>query len=172
MADFIRPELKASLWRFRDALIGAGVSILALWMIFAGRGFVPWLGYVVLALGVVMSIAGVQRARFRQGDDGPGVVQIAERRLAYFGPLDGGTVDLENIAMLAFEPVGYPVPHWIVTGPENRDLAIPITARGAEALFDTFSALPGMRTEQLLSVLQDRPAQRVVIWSRPRHLLH
>jgi hypothetical protein len=172
MSDFFRPEAKAAIWRFRDVIIGGAVGLLGVWLALAGRGFLPWLGYIFLILAVVLLVAGFQRARFRQGNDGPGVVQITERRLAYFGPLDGGVMDLTDISMLAFDPDGHPDPHWLITGPENREIAIPTTARGAEALFDTFSALPGMRTDKLLGVLSTRPDQRVVIWSRPRHLLH
>lgn len=172
MGDFIRPELKAAVWRWRDVIVAVAIAGLGAWLILGGRGFLPWLGWVFLALGAVLLLAGLQRTRFRQGDDGPGVVQIRERRLAYFGPLDGGVVDIAGIRALAFEPKGHPAPYWVITGSEHRDIAIPVTAKGAEALFDTFSSLPGMRTERLLAVLEDPPDQRVVIWSRPGALLH
>jgi len=172
MADFIRPEVKAAAWRFRDIIAAGLIGGLGLWLIYHGRGFLPWLGWIFLALGAVALVAGVQRTRFRQGDDGPGVVQITERRLAYFGPLDGGVMDINDISTLAFDPGGHPAPHWVITGPENRDIAIPTTAKGAEALFDTFSSLPGIKTDKLLGVLSEPPDHRVVIWSRPHHLLH
>ncbi|MEL6571730.1 MAG: hypothetical protein AAFQ64_08740 [Pseudomonadota bacterium] len=172
MAEFIRPEAKATLWRWRDVIVAFVVAGLGLWLVLRGFGFVPWIGGAFLVLGVVLGVTGVQRARFRQGDDGPGVVQITERRLAYFGPLNGGVVDIGDISALAFDPEGHPAPYWIVTGPENREIAVPINAKGAEALFDTFALLPGIRTEKLLGVLDQPPDQRVVIWSRPRHLLH
>ena len=172
MADFIRPEVKAAAWRFRDIIAALAVSGIGLWLVLAGRGFLPWLGWIFVALGAVLLVASIQRTRFRRGDDGPGVVQIAERRLAYFGPLDGGVMDIADIRMLSFDPAGYPAPHWVIAGPENREIAIPTTAKGAEALFDTFSGLPGIKTEALLDVLESPPNQRVVIWSRPRHLLH
>lgn len=172
MADFIRPELKAAAWRLRDVLTAVCICGLGAWLVYGGRGVLPWLGWIFLALGVALLIAGIQRTRFRQGDDGPGVVQITERRLAYFGPLDGGVVDINDISMLAFDPGGHPAPHWVITGPENRQIAIPTTAKRAELLFDTFSSLPDIKTERLLAVLSDPPDQRVVLWSRPRHLLH
>lgn len=172
MSDFIRTEAKATMWRFRDVIGGAVVLCLGGWMVWQGFGFVPWLGVITMALGVALFVTGLQRARFRQGDDGPGVVQITERRLAYFGPLQGGVMDIEDVSMLAFDPSGHPAPYWVLTGPENREIAVPITAKGAEALFDTFAVLPGMRTDKLLAVLNTLPAEKVVIWSRPRHLLH
>ncbi|MEL6640764.1 MAG: hypothetical protein AAFP98_05550 [Pseudomonadota bacterium] len=172
MADFIRPEAKATLWRFRDVIAAISVLALGLWLVLRGFGFVPWIGGAILVFGVVLLIAGIQRARFRQGDDGPGVVQITERRLAYFGPLEGGVMDIADISMLTFDPNGHPAPYWVLTGPEDRSISVPITAKGAESLFDTFALLPGIRTDELLKVLDSPPDQRVVIWSRPRHLLH
>ena len=171
MADFFRPEAKATIWRFRDVWGALAVLALGAWWSVTGLGFVEWLGYIIAALGVVLLIAGIQRGRFRQGSDGPGVVQITERRLAYFGPLDGGVMDIQDMSRLSFDPSGHPAPYWILTGPEARDLSIPTTATGAEALFDVFSALPDLKTEKLLGVLSDPPDHRVVIWSRPVNLL-
>lgn len=171
MADFFRPEAKATLWRWRDVIVAGTVGLLGLWLVITGLGIVLWLGWALVIIAVGLLIAGVQRVRFRQGGDGPGVVQITERRLAYFGPLSGGVMDITDISRLVFDPHGHPAPYWVLTGPEARDIAIPVTAKGAEALFDTFSALPGMKTEKMLRVLSDPPAQREVIWQRPRDLL-
>lgn len=172
MADFIRPEAKATLWRFRDVIVAVAVGALGLWLIWRGFGVVQWLGYAVVLVGAVLLVTGLQRARFRQGDDGPGVVQITERRIAYFGPLNGGVVNLEEVSMLGYDPTSHPSPTWILTGPEDRQIAVPINASGAEALFDTFVLLPGIRTDQLLKTLENPPERQIVIWSRPRHLLH
>lgn len=172
MADFFRPEAKAAIWRFRDVWGSLIVLALDAWWAWTGIGFVRWLGYIIAVLGVMLLIAGIQRGRFRQGSDGPGVVQITERRLAYFGPLDGGVMDIADVSRLSFDPSGHPAPHWVLTGPEARDLAIPTTATGAEALFDVFATLPDLKTEKLLGVLSHPPDHRVVIWSRPVNLLH
>ena len=40
------------------------------------------------------------------------------------------------------------------------------SAEGAEALFDVFSALPGIRTERMLAQLQGGSALPVVIWEK------
>ena len=172
MADFIRPAAKAALWKYREALFALCVAGGGLWLVVIGFGVVPWIGGAFLLLGGALLVAGVQRARFRQGDDGPGFVQITERRLTYYGPLNGGVIDVADIISVSFDPTGYPAPYWLLMGPENRQIAVPITAKGAEALFDTFAVLPGMQTEALLRVLEAPPDQRVVIWSRPGHLLH
>ena len=54
---------------------------------------------------------------------------------------------------------------------------IPVNAAGADALFDAFSKLPGLRTERMLSELRAQRGHAVVIWERtplrPAHaLLH
>jgi len=172
MADFFRPEAKALIWRFRDVWGALALFALGVYWALTGLGFVTWLGYIIIVAAVLLLVAGIQRGRFRQGNDGPGVVQITERRLAYFGPLSGGVMDINDLSRLSFDPTGHPAPYWILTGPEAREIAIPTTAAGAEALFDTFSSLPDIKTETILGVLSDPPAQRVVIWSRPVHLLH
>ena len=43
---------------------------------------------------------------------------------------------------------------------------IPVDAAGADALFDAFAALPGLRTERMLAELADDKTLSVVIWER------
>ena len=43
---------------------------------------------------------------------------------------------------------------------------IPIDADGADALFDAFASLPGLKTERMLAQLHDAPTTPVVIWER------
>lgn len=171
MAEFIRPEAKATLWKYREALFALGVAAFGIWVIVIGHGVVPWIGAVFVLLGAVLLVAGVQRARFRQGDNGPGVVQITERRLTYFGPLNGGGIDVGDIMSVGFDPTGHPAPYWVLRDPQNAEIAIPVSAKGAEMLFDTFALLPGMQTDAVLQVLETPPNQRVVIWSRSGHIL-
>ena len=160
----IRPAASAALKRWQEALIGAAVCALGLyWALFTGGGLLHWIGYVVLAIGVALTVAGVQRGRFRTGDDGPGVVQVIERRVSYFGPLSGGIVDLDALKALSLDPTSEP-PCWLLQVPQQKVLAIPLTARGADQLFDVFSTLPGIRTEHMLRQMQERAGHIVVIW--------
>lgn len=172
MADFFRPAAKAALWRWRDVIAGGLIALLGIWWAWTALGPVAWMGYITVIVGAAIIVTGIQRGRFRQGGEGPGVVQVIERRLAYFGPLSGGVMDLEELTRLQFDPTGHPDPNWVLTGPEAREIAIPITAKGADVLFDAFSTLPGIRTEKLLGVLNTQTSHSVVIWSRPQHLLH
>ncbi|SFR97831.1 hypothetical protein [Yoonia litorea] len=172
MADFLRPEAKAQLWRFRDVIAGAGVASLGLYWGLTRFGILGWIGWIMVAVGVIWALGGAQRARFRQGDGGPGVVQIRERRFAYFGPLDGGVMDVDDLTVLQLDPTSHPMPSWILSGVGGQRLAIPVNAKGAEELFDVFAALPDIKTEAVLDVLSRTPDARVTVWQRNKPLLH
>ncbi len=172
MADFLRPEVRALAWRFRDMLIGAGLVMLGLFWGLRSIGILSWIGYGMVVLGIIWAIAGLQRARFRQDGDGPGVVQIRERRLAYFGPLDGGVMDVKDLTHLEIDPSSHPKPSWVLTGIGEQHIAIPVNATGAEDLFDIFASLPGIKTSAVLDVLSKTPDQRVTVWRRDKPLLH
>ena len=172
MADFFRPEVKALAWRYRDALAGASIAAIGLYLVLTRVGLIGWLGWLMLAGGAIWTVAGIQRGRFRQDTDGPGVVQIRERRLAYFGPLDGGVMDIADLTQLEFDPTSHPSPSWVLSTTDGRSIAIPIDAKQSEALFDVFASLPDINTTTLLSVLSRTPDARTVIWQRHRPLLH
>jgi len=172
MGYFIRPEISAVIMRWREVFLAGGVLLLGLWWALTGVGINVWLGYIFCAIGIGWGIAGIQRARFAQDGDGPGVVQIRERRLAYFGPLDGGIIDVADLSRLEIDPSSYPEPSWILTSIEGNSLTIPINAKGSEDLFDVFATLPDIKTATVLDVLSRTPDARVTVWSRVKPLLH
>ncbi|MFC6639242.1 hypothetical protein GV827_09220 [Sulfitobacter sp. JBTF-M27] len=162
---FFRPEAKAAVWRWREAIAGALVTLAGLWLI-SGPGFllaVP--GYAFLFGGIVLIWLGIQRGRFRGPDGGAGAVQVDEGQVTYFGPLTGGTVALREMESLTLEGAMFPA-HWRLAQKGQPPLLIPINAAGADALFDAFATLPGLRTERMLSTLRTNPHQAVVIWQR------
>lgn len=163
--SFIRPDARAALWRWREVLTGAGLACLGLWWTLGLSGILHWLGYAVLMVAGAMTIMGVQRARFRHGGGGPGVVRVDEGQVAYFGPLTGGVVAIRDLDSLTLDPSGHPA-HWVLSQSGAPDLHIPVNAEGAEALFDAFAALPGLRTEHMLAQMQRLPAFPTVIWQK------
>ncbi|WP_170426936.1 hypothetical protein [Ruegeria arenilitoris] len=171
--SFIRPEAKLTLWRWREVLIAGAVLLVGLSWISGPGGLLGWLGWVLIAASAALAVIGVQRARFRTGAGGPGLVTIDEGQITYLGPLTGGIVATREIERLALDPTSSPA-HWVLDQPGQPTLHIPVNAEGAEALFDVFSALPGLKTEQMLSELNGGGAHPVVIWertpSRPAHL--
>ncbi len=172
MSDFLRPEARAALWRWREVLFAAAIGTLGLWWAIASMGIVRWIGVALVAIAIAVAAAGIQRARFRQDGQGPGIVMLDERRLVYMGPLTGGAMDVADLTRLELEPAAIPTPHWVLTGVGGQDLAIPVNAEGAEALFDVFAALPGIRSRAVLDVLERTPGARVIVWEKTRTLLH
>lgn len=164
--EFIRPELRAQIMRWREVLIGLFVLVLGVWWASSGLGSLGILGWVSLVAGGGLIAAGVQRARFRTGRGGPGVVSVDEGQLSYFGPLEGGVIAVEDLRHLELEPNARPGPHWVLTDHKGVHLHIPTTAEGAEGLFDVFASLPGIRTEAMLAKLSHAPDRRVTIWQR------
>ena len=171
MADFLRPEARATLWRWREVIAGLALLAFGLWWVATGLSVLRWLAVPVIAAGAAIVWTGLQRLRFRRGGGGAGVVQIVERRIAYWGPLTGGMIDLDDLARLSLDPGGRPL-HWVLTPHTGAVLQIPVDAEGADALFDTFAALPGLQTERMLDLMADPPDHPVTLWQADRRRLH
>ena len=162
--SLLRPGAAQVLRRWREVLVTLGLAALGLWWALTGFGLIEWLGWALMAAAAALALAGLQRLRFRRGGGGPGGVVVDEGLIAYLGPVTGGTVALSEITALALDPGG---PHWVLSQPGQPDLRIPLDAEGAEALFDAFAALPGLRTEHMLARMR-RPARAPeTLWQRP-----
>ena len=171
MRSFLRPEARNALWRWREVLFAGAVALIGLWLA-QSFGVVRWIGWALVALGAALAVAGVQRARFRQAGQGPGIVAVDEGRLVYMGPLTGGAMDIADLIRLELEPQALPAAHWILSGAGGQRLEIPVNAENAEELFDVFATLPGIRTGAMLDALSRTPDVRVTVWQRERPLLH
>ena len=173
--SLIRPQARAAMWRWREVLGGGALAVMGLWWVLYGLGIVPWLGWVLIAAAVALVLAGVQRARFRSTAGGPGVVVVDEGLIAYLGPHTGGAVALSEMTALALDAQG--PRRWLLSQPGQADLEIPLDAEGADALFDAFAALPGLRSGQIVAAMR-RPAPGLhLLWERagqatPRPRLH
>ena len=163
--SFIRPAAQAKLWQWREALIGGALALSGFWWIIGPGGLLRMIGILFVLAGFALIVAGFQRARFRAGNDGPGIVSVDEGQISYFGPLSGGMVATREMDRLSLDPTAKPA-HWILQQYGQPDLAIPVNAMGADALFDAFATLPGLQTQRMLQQLQSRANHPVVIWSR------
>ena len=163
--SFVRPEARAAIARWREALWGGAVVALGLWWGIGTSGVLSWIGFAAIAAGVALTATGVQRARFRGAAGGPGVVQVTEGQIAYFGPRTGGAVAMTELSELVLATrIGNRA--WILRQPGQPDLEIPLDAEGADRLFDAFASLPGIRTERMLAKMRDETADPAVIWKR------
>jgi hypothetical protein len=168
----IRPEIREGLWRWREVIAALALTAVGLWWGLVSFGIVQWLGWGMAALGAGLAIAAAQKVRFRADGDGPGVVTLDERRVTYLGPLDGGVADLDLMVQLDITPA----PAWRLINGGGQHLDIPTNALGVEVLFDVFAALPGIKTEYMLSLLNSPRPAKMTVWMAPDHkpytLLH
>ena len=167
MADFFRPEARQALYRWREVIAAAVVLVLGLWWGLTAIGIMTWIGWILVLVSAAFGYAAIQRLRFHPGAGGPGVVQVAERQIAYFGPLTGGVIALDDLVGLDVVGDAHPA-HWRLWSDAGEVLDIPLTAEGSEALFDAFASLPGLRSEQLIAASRvQEPATRLVWRRRP-----
>jgi len=169
---FIRPDILEAISRFRDAIAGVGVSLLGLYWALGEIGPMSILGTSMAIAGALLVFAGIQRGRFRTGAGGAGVVMVDEGQVTYYGPVEGGSVVISDLARVELDPTAEKVSEWVLHDPNTVPLRIPTDAEGAEALFDVFSGLEGLQTEKLLAVLENVQNQQVVIWQSNRAALH
>ncbi len=171
----IRPEARARILRFREAILGGVIAGLGLWWALGSLGLIKWMGIALALLGAAVAWQGLMRARIRVGTGGVGVVQIDERQVIYLAPVGGGfsSLDLVQDITIARDFAGLPV--WrFRTGAEC--LTIPTSAEGSEALFDALTVLPGIDIAAAIRAVNaatDKAGpDRTVIWSRKVINLH
>lgn len=170
--QFIRPEIRESIARAREAIIGVFVSILGMYWAVGGSDMMRIIGTSLTIAGALLFFAGIQRARFRTGGGGAGVVHVMEGQVAYYGPHEGGAMAIADLTKVELDPTTKPVSQWVLHDPHSPPLRIPTDAEGAEALFDVFANLEGIQTERMLSELSGSPDRQVVIWQAKPPALH
>jgi hypothetical protein len=155
--SFIRAEVLAGLIRGREVILGGLVAAAGVWLAWLGGYFLGPLGLAVLAFGCGWAVLAWRRLRFAQSGDAPGLVEVNEGQIAYFGPRLGGAVgvpDLAEIRILTLR--GRRV--WRLKQGDGQTILVPVEAAGADQLFDAFAALPGMDTAALVAALAPQGA--------------
>jgi hypothetical protein len=165
MSGFLRPEAAQALSRWREVLIALAVVALGAWIAFRPGPIVQGFGYVLIAVGAVGLIPALRRARFQGDGQGPGVVKIDEGRILFMGPVTGGTVAIRELTSLSLRRDGDGQAAWVLVEP-GALLTIPTNAQGADALFDAFTALPGLSAQRLLAVLSRDAPGTDRVWVR------
>ncbi|WP_413717678.1 hypothetical protein [Silicimonas sp. MF1-12-2] len=166
--SFVRPEVRDGLMRWREVLVGAVTLGLGLRLAATSFGAIFIIGCGLAITGAALIVAGVQRARFRSGGGGAGVVDLDERRITYFGPYGGGAVSVEDLVEIGVDPSR----SWLIRDVNGTHLMIPMNAEGADALFDAFAAVPGLTPARLVEAVRSTPRQYTTIWAKPQGRLH
>lgn len=165
MSGFLRPEAVAALTRWREVLAALAVIAAGAWIAARPGLIVQGFGYVLIAMAALALIPAIRRARFAAGGLGPGVVQVVEGRILYMGPTTGGAVSLGDLTGLSLRRDHLGRAAWILQEP-GQFLVVPVDAAGAEALFDAFTALPGLGAERLLSARRGTAEGTFPLWRR------
>lgn len=163
--SFLRPEALAAITRWREVGAALAAGALGAWIATRGGYFYGALGGLILAFGLGLALAAWRTLRFARADVAPGVVQIDEGAIAYFGPEIGGVValsELSRIDVLATSDG----PSWRLSHDDGRAVTIPAAATGAEALINTFAALPGASLPTFLDALDHPPEGARTLWRR------
>lgn len=171
----MRPEARALLTRWREVAGAAVLAALGLWTAAQGGLFLLPLGFVITAAGLGWALYALRRLRFGQQVAAPGLVEVREGQITYFGPTAGGVIALPELVELHLV-VRPGAREWRLREQNGTSLAIPVQAAGAEALFDAFLSLPGLDSAALVAAV-DPPAARSAtlpvtlslrrIWTRP-----
>lgn len=159
----IRPELADALWRAREVIAAAALGLFGLWLVSLGGWLLQAVGGMALLLSLGWGWQAFRRMRFAQGGEAPGIVEVDEGQISYFGPVTGGAVSLPDLVELRLMTLrGRRL--WRLKQSDGQALLIPVEARGADALFDAFAALPGLDTGDLVAALQGgAPAGATVV---------
>ena len=162
---FIRPELAAKLRPWRE-FVAAVLTLAAGGWLFSLGGllFLP-IGAGVMLFAVLWGLGAWRRRRFAAAIAAPGLVEIVEGVIRYFGARAlGGEIalrDLDQIRLLRLDGQA----HWRLRSRTGEALLIPVQAAGAASLADAFAALPGFDLGRAAAALAaDHPFQTV--WER------
>ena len=151
--QLIRPVARAALYRWREVGFGAGVAGLGLWIFSLGGFVLGPLGLGIVALGAGLALTGWRRLRFAQEVAAPGVVEVVEGEVRFFGPTFGGALSLADLTEIRLMTMrGRRL--WRLKQSDGQVLLIPIDAAGAGGLYDAFATLPDMDMPALLACLE------------------
>lgn len=154
--SFVREDLAAALMRWREVILAGGLALFGLWLVWLGGLLLVPLGLAVIALAAGWAASALRRLRFATDGEAPGLVEVVEGQVSYFGPTTGGAVGLPDLVELRLLTLrGRRV--WKLRQGDGQTLLVPVEAQGADALFDAFAALPGLDTGDLVAALQEQP---------------
>ncbi len=166
--SFIRPEVRAALWRLREVFAAAAFAAAGAWFMVLGGLVLTPLGIGIIVLAAGLGLLAWRRLRFAQSGEAPGVVEMDEGQISYFGPGSGGAVALRELVELRLmTQQGRRI--WRLKQQDGQVLLIPVEAMGAERLFDAFASLPGMDSGALVAAVD--PARSNVTVPQGRGLV-
>lgn len=152
--------------KYREVLISVGVAGAGAWLALRGGVFFGAMGLVLAAGAGVWGVTALRRVRFTRDTAAPGLVEVVEGRIGYFGAgtVMGGHVSLDDLAEIRLIPLSTGI-WWRLKTTDGQALLIPVQARGAETLYDAFAALPGIDMGYISTALNGAETGRS-LWRR------
>jgi hypothetical protein len=163
--SLIRPDLAERLRPWREVGVALLLALAGAWIALRGGWILFLLGLALWSVAGGWALTAFRRTRFRSSPGAPGVVEVDEGQIGYFGPDFGGFVaaaDLTEIRLVDFRGQR----HWRLRTSDGQVLSIPTGAVGADRLFDAFAALPDIDMGAIAAALTG-PVQARPLWSRP-----
>lgn len=167
---FLRPEVRALAWRWREVLVTGALALLGVHLVGRGlergSGSIAVIGFLLAGLGAFLVLFAILRLRLSGDGQAPGVVEVAEREIRYLSAAGGGIVSVEDLVAVdvVADTFGR---RWRLACEDGTLLEIPFGAAGSERLVDALVALPGFRLESAAGALaRARGVHRV--WARGR----
>lgn len=167
MLNLIRPDAASFLSRWGEVFIAAGLALIALWVFSFGGWFFQAIGLLLAFAAAAGALIAWRRARFRRDIAQPGVIEVDEGQIRYFGPEGGGFAALREVVELTLLQDTEDQSWWQLREAGGGHVKIPTSANGAEALFDAFAALPGIDMGALSAALSKtaNPGAQI-LWQR------
>lgn len=167
--SLIRPEVAARLQRWHEVIAALLALAFGLWVLTRGGWLFGALGLVIAGVALGLARAAWQRLRFVPQGEAPGVIEIDEGQVAWFGPGGGGFLSLAELTGLGLIRV-QGLRCWQLRQSDGQALLIPVAAEGADRLYDALTALPGIEGEVLVRALATE-ADQPFLWRRDRDAL-
>jgi hypothetical protein len=168
--SFIRPSILIHLSKWREAYFVTGVLLLGFWLFVSGfttlNLILQGLGLIVSLVGIVLLRTTIQRIRFKRTQKAPGMVDVTEREISYYGPMHGKTISLESLHKIELRESEAYAAIWVLHHVGGDPMIVPISAQGSDGLFDAFTGLSGVKMETLVAAINQAPVRSQVIWER------
>lgn len=118
---FLRPEIAALFARWHEVLAGLAIAALGGWVGLWGGPFFAVVGGAVALTGAGLALIGWRRIRFARGAGAPGLVEVVEGQISYFGPHHGGFIALSDLSEIALIP-GAEGRAWRLSQPDRKSV--------------------------------------------------
>lgn len=163
--SFIRPDLADRLRPWREVGAAILLALLGAWIALRGGWILFLLGLAIWSVAGGWALTAFRRLRFRPTAGAPGVVEVDEGQIGYFGPDFGGFIAVEDLVEIRLIHL-HGQRQWRLRTQDGQVLTIPTGAVGADRLFDAFAVLPGIDMGAIAGAMVG-PVPRAALWLRP-----